>query len=49
MDTRSEKYLQAIKENIGFMGSNAGWNSIKEILEKRGILEESNLKKNTNL
>lgn len=43
IDERTKNYFEAIKENAGYVGKNAGWYDIKEILEKKNILESANL------
>jgi len=44
LDERTKNYFNKIKSNLGYKGYNASWYSIKEILEKKGYLEESELK-----
>lgn len=39
IDERTQKYFAAIRENMGFIGSNAGWDGIQDILKKKGVQE----------
>ena len=34
LDERTKKYFERIKENVGFLGMNAGWKSMQEILDE---------------
>lgn len=43
LDERSKNYLDAIRKNVGWLGYNAGWSDIEEILEKAGIADTAKL------
>lgn len=43
LDEGTRKYFDAIKVNLGYVGHNAGWYSIKEIFEKSNLDESANL------
>lgn len=43
LDERTKNYFNAIKTNIGFIGSNYGNYGIEEILKKKGFFEEAKL------
>lgn len=43
LDERTKKYFDAIKSNVGYLGSNAGWYGIEEILRKSNALDSSDL------
>lgn len=38
LDDRTQKYLDAVKSNMGYVDTNNSWYGIKEILDKKGIL-----------
>jgi hypothetical protein len=37
LDKRTESYLKAVKESMGYIGTNHGWHTMEEILKKKGI------------
>lgn len=45
LDERTKNYFAAIRKNIGFIGTNYGWDGIEELLKKKGLLETAELKK----
>ena len=45
IDERTEKYFEDLKNNMGYRGNNAGWDGIKEILEKKGVIDTAKLQK----
>mgnify|MGYP001021839132 FL=1 len=44
LDERTKTYFDRIKESIGYVGTNYGWDGIKELLQKSSKLENANLK-----
>jgi hypothetical protein len=41
LDDKTQKYFESIRNNMGYIGSNAGWNSFKDIAEKKDIRDYS--------
>jgi len=45
IDERTKNYLADCRNNVGWLGCNNGWYGIKEILEKKNILQTASLQK----
>ena len=45
IDDRTSKYLTELRNDIGWLGGNCGWDDIEAILKKHGLFNTANLQK----
>ena len=43
LDNKSEKYLNELKDELGYIGGNSGYLDMEAILKKKGVLESAKL------
>lgn len=44
-DDRTSKYLTDVRNDIGWLGCNCGWDDIEALLKKHGVFDTANLRK----
>lgn len=45
IDDRTSKYLTELRNDIGWLGGNCGWDDIEALLKKHGLFNTANLQK----
>lgn len=43
IDDRTSKYLTELRNDIGWLGGNCGWDDIEALLKKHGLFNTANL------